>query len=268
MSRPDAMRPGGAPCGASRPSDPAPTAGFDPARFRRLRPAQEGAGLARRGADAIARRLRPLSLAVLAAFLPGAAGAATTTGSDPAPAAIDATGLAPGEAVLIDIDALTDGRDAPIMVSLSAGDYMIDLGEGAFTAWNAWSGDVSGCDAEGRNCEHGWLNQSVLQSSLGEILIGDIGRYATAELAMASFVSVAFSLFEDETVAILNPDSWQPDNLGGVSLSLMVALAEGVAAPMTSNVAVPLPATAPFAIGAFAALALVSRRRWGSVGQA
>ena len=88
---------------------------------------------------------------------------------------------------------------------------------GLYTAWNAWGGSVTGCNAEGKGCTTGWLNQYSLESaSVPVVLIGS-GPFETPELAFSNASSFAFSLSVQEAVDFWANDSTSTDNLGGMS---------------------------------------------------
>lgn len=160
-------------------------------------------------------------------------------------------------ATQVDIDAYDDDWNNPVVISLAAGIYKVSLVEAAFTAWNAWGGQVSGCDVDGTNCAQGWLNQTVVSVLGTDIWLGDDGRYASAALAADAFEDATFALFVDSSVGFYNPDSWRYDNIGGVSLE--VARIGDV--PAASISSIPVPATLPLAAAGFAALGFLARRR-------
>ncbi|MGG7566363.1 hypothetical protein ACQ5SO_09410 [Rhodovulum sp. DZ06] len=217
--------------------------GFDPARFRRLRPSDAASEVAAplRGA------LRRAALALALALVPGVANAASM----------------PADPLRVDIDARTTGADSAVSLALGAGTWTISLAEGgAFTAWNAWNGAVEGCDAGGAGCSKGWLTEFAYGSAgLGTVRVGS-GRYADAGLAAAEFEPLVFTLLSAETVSFWNDDWLKSDNLGGLSLEVEVAMLR-LEEDRTREVAViPAPAALPLlATGAAALAALAARRR-------
>ncbi|MCA2620718.1 MULTISPECIES: hypothetical protein [unclassified Microcystis] len=88
-----------------------------------------------------------------------------------------------------------------------------------YDAWNAW-GTVQGCDANGANCQNGWVNNYSISSSEFSISQGT-GTYATPALALANGQNTAFTLTGDSNVYLFIGDSFYSDNIGGVSLKVM-----------------------------------------------
>ncbi|MGB3654346.1 MAG: hypothetical protein WBA41_24490, partial [Rivularia sp. (in: cyanobacteria)] len=89
--------------------------------------------------------------------------------------AILATGIAVGFGVMqpvaqaasfsqiVDIDSKQNTTSNPISLMLSAGTYSVDyigMDEGGvYSGWNAWEGNVEGCNSNGENCRRGWRNR-------------------------------------------------------------------------------------------------------------
>jgi len=144
----------------------------------------------------------------------------------------------PSAAVIIDIDALTNTDVTPISVPFAAGTYNVTpigtVDGGAYDAWNAWGGDVSGCDITGEHCATGWLNHySLASDEWGPILVGDPAlKYGSPLLALAHVPSTTFTLAVDGPVRFFAQDCCYFDNIGGRSLSV-AAVPEAVPEPAT-----------------------------------
>jgi len=134
---------------------------------------------------------------------------------------------------IVNINAKVHSIDNPIAVGpLDRGDWLVTpidqtMG-GTYTAWKAWAGAPSGCDANGMNCNYGWVNHYVVSSPfLGENIIvkqvnGVSARYATPEIAFENAISFLFHLdyAENLNFSITDSSSYLFDNSGGVSLLL------------------------------------------------
>jgi len=144
----------------------------------------------------------------------------------------------PSAALIIDIDALFVTDAHPISVPFTAGTYAVTpigvADGGAYDAWNAWGGDVSGCDIDGEHCATGWLNHySLASDEWGPILVGDPAlKYGSPLLALAHVPSTAFTLAADGPVRFFAQDCCYDDNIGGRSLSV-AAVPEAVPEPAT-----------------------------------
>jgi hypothetical protein len=140
----------------------------------------------------------------------------------------------PAAAVVVDIDARDNTPATPVEVSLDAGAYTlvpVDVaGGGAYTATNFWD-TVERCDETGGDCRYGWIWQYVFASdSLPETQVVADGRWATPELAFANAFETSFDLYEPETLRLYFIDNPYDDNLGGVSLDVVLVPEPGRAA--------------------------------------
>ncbi|PHS31373.1 MAG: hypothetical protein COA95_06120 [Methylophaga sp.] len=132
-------------------------------------------------------------------------------------------------AATVDLNAETASN--AVMLDLTAGTYNVTAYAGTYTAWNAW-GNTYGCDGNGANCTHGWINNySIDTPETGSFLTTNGMRYETAELALLNALSVTFTLLSDATVKFFIQDAPYGDNVGGISL-------------MVNPSAVPVPAAA------------------------
>jgi len=132
----------------------------------------------------------------------------------------------PAGAAIVDLDARDNTPADPVEVSLDSGAYTlvpVDVaGGGAYTATNFWN-TVERCDETGGDCRYGWIWQYVLASdSLPETQVVADGRWATPELAFANAFETSFDLYEPETLRLYFIDSPYDDNLGGVSLDVVL----------------------------------------------
>ncbi|NCS78091.1 MAG: hypothetical protein GPJ17_13020 [Microcystis aeruginosa K13-07] len=131
--------------------------------------------------------------------------------------------IVPVQAAIININSVSNDTGNPIVQFFSAGDYQVDYigvaDGGMYDAWNAW-GTVQGCDANGANCQNGWVNNYSISSSEFSISQGT-GTYATPALALANGQNTAFTLTGDSNVYLFIGDSFYSDNIGGVSLKVM-----------------------------------------------
>jgi len=122
----------------------------------------------------------------------------------------------------VDLDATNQNNQAT--VNLPAGNYEIVPISGTYVAWNAW-GNVSGCDANGENCNEGYVYEYQYSSpTIGTNNFSLLGsRYATASQALAAAQSqpaVTFSLPGTELLVLHINDSVYNDNTGGVTLEI------------------------------------------------
>jgi hypothetical protein len=128
--------------------------------------------------------------------------------------------VAPVQAAIININSVINGTGNPIVQFFSAGDYQVDYigvaDGGMYDAWNAW-GNVQGCNANGANCQNGWLNNYSISSSEFSIVQGT-DTYATPALALANGQNSSFVLKGDGNVNFFIGDQPYYDNVGGVSL--------------------------------------------------
>ncbi len=129
-------------------------------------------------------------------------------------------GSAAGGSVIVNVDA----RDSVgVAVTLGAGRYTVrSIGPadgGAFTAWNAWGGSVSGCGG-GCDCSTGWLTAwGVRLTPLPGISSGTPVVCMTPEQALAADSPVrCFSLEEEQVVEFYVRDNVFVDNHGGYSV--------------------------------------------------
>lgn len=150
-------------------------------------------------------------------------------------------------AATVDLNAFTGNVES---LDLSAGTYEVTPVDDPFEAWNAWStgGAVRGCDANGENCNQGFIHQYTISFGGTSTLVANGGRYETAELAFNNASSFVFSLAADQIVSFQIVDINYGDNSGGVSLNVS---------------AVPIPAAAWLFGSALVGLASMRRRRAG-----
>ena len=256
----------------------APRPGFDPSRFRRLRPGWAPRDAAGFPASRSAAALRRAALALLLSLAPSVADAAswcqgrdgrtwTHDGREDGGADRTDSATAGLEAVraLLDLDSFWDAEWSPHELTLAAGTWEVSLNaDGPFDAWNAWGGATRGCDGAGAGCDKGWMTEFVVSSAtLGTLWGGGAGRYASAEKAVQGFEPLVFTLLEAETVRFYNGDGWIWDNVGGTSLTLTLAELEYEAGSGALTSEIPLPGALPLAAAGAAALFAVSRRRRG-----
>lgn len=141
-------------------------------------------------------------------------------------------GVAPetrAQTQIVDVDS---NSNCPIgnavQVALTAGSWTVtpidDSGPGAFTAWNAWGGNVIGCDGGGANCDNGWLTTyRIVAPDVPDNGFGG-GVYETDDLAFQnSAEGTLFTLSSDQTVSFYINDSNCSDNVGGVSFDVSPA---------------------------------------------
>ncbi|NCQ85962.1 MAG: hypothetical protein GPJ00_16280 [Microcystis aeruginosa W13-18] len=118
--------------------------------------------------------------------------------------------IVPVQAAIININSVSNDTGNPIVQFFSAGDYQVDYigvaDGGMYDAWNAW-GTVQGCDANGANCQNGWVNNYSISSSEFSISQGT-GTYATPALALANGQNTAFTLTGDSNVYLFIGDSF------------------------------------------------------------
>ncbi len=113
-----------------------------------------------------------------------------------------------GQAIMIDIDAVTNTTYNPIEVSLAAGTYTVTAFDGTYSAWTAWTD------------QHSWLNSYSLSSDEFDAYLVTNGQYDTPELALLNAVSTSFTLTSDGTVSFFIMDDPYGDNFGGISLEI------------------------------------------------
>ena len=129
-------------------------------------------------------------------------------------------------AAIIDVGS-TIGNNT-VSITLDAGTYNItQVGTtdgGLYNAWNAW-GDTFGCDINGENCTHGWLNSYHINSSeFSTIDIAPTSIYADPLLALANNSGVtSFTLSTNTNVSFTTVTSFLSDNVGGISLDIQEA---------------------------------------------
>src|SRR5690349_1221463 len=73
-----------------------------------------------------------------------------------------AAASASAQVIPVDISATANcgaSSAGAIPVKLSTGSHTMRPVARLYTAWNAWGGQVSGCDAGGGNCSMGWFVQ-------------------------------------------------------------------------------------------------------------
>jgi hypothetical protein len=172
--------------------------------------------------------------------------------------------------VIANINSFSHRISSPLEIVLGSGTHTlvpIDQSQGGqYTAWNTWnSGEVSGCDANGKNCFRGWVwSYSLSSPSLGDVEIppiivdGTTGVYSNPALAFASRnESFQFTLNQTETISLFVRDgpSLYIDNVGGVSLAV------DPVAPVPAPV--PAPATALLLGGGVVLLSIRRRKRIG-----
>jgi hypothetical protein len=145
----------------------------------------------------------------------------------------------PAAALIVDIDARENTPAAAVEVALDAGAYTlvpVDVaGGGTYTATNFWN-IVERCDETGGDCRYGWIWQYVFASeSLPETQVVADGRWATPELAFANAFETSFDLYEPETLRLYFIDNPYDDNLGGVSLDVVLVPEPGRAVLVLSG---------------------------------
>ncbi len=125
---------------------------------------------------------------------------------------------------VVNIDARSDcyGVSGAATVALDPGIYILHpIGppEGAFTAWNAWGGAVSGCDPSGSPCTLGWLRSYIVATDR-HLFTPGAGIWSTDVGALAAAKPAQLRLCEAATVRFFVPDDACGDNIGGVSLRI------------------------------------------------
>ena len=129
-------------------------------------------------------------------------------------------------AVIVDVDSAANCPVGnAVQVPLTAGFWVVtpidENAGGAYTAWNAWGGNVSGCDMNGANCTNGWLTSyRIVAPDVPDEGYGG-GIYATPELAFENEAEgTTFTLPTNQTVNFYIGDSNCSDNVGGVSFDV------------------------------------------------
>lgn len=118
-----------------------------------------------------------------------------------------------------------------ITLDLSAGEYAVNYigiaDGGIYDGWNAWGtqvNNVSGCDLAGKQCQIGWGNGYFISLNNGpDAYFGyGNGKFSTVSLARenSALSNTSFTLLDNGTAKFFIPDSYYPDNLGGVSLKI------------------------------------------------
>lgn len=110
-----------------------------------------------------------------------------------------------------------------IPIDLLPGLYTTLPVSGAFDAWNAWAGSVSGCDAGGYGCSTGWVTNHTVVRTDGVA----IARTPTATevsqtpaLALLRPRRIIFRVYGGETILLGMADSLCTDNQGGLSVRI------------------------------------------------
>lgn len=120
-----------------------------------------------------------------------------------------------GNALTIDINAITNTTSNPVSVYFEAGTYDVTPFENTYTAWTAWY-----------NAAKGWLNSYSLSSDeFAAYTVTDGLHHATADLALLNAVSTSFTLAAAGDVNFFITDSPYYDNSGGISLEVTRASA-------------------------------------------
>ena len=160
-------------------------------------------------------------------------------------------------AVIVNINAVSNGTGNPVPLSLAAGTYQISpigtLSGGAFDAWNAWGttscSTTSGCPLNGNDT--GWLHSfNISAPFLSSVTVGGVSLppvtvlgapsttyfyqdnglssfnsgpsfiFPKPSLALAATTISTITLSQASTVTFTLLDTPYTDNLGGVSLSV------------------------------------------------
>ena len=182
-------------------------------------------------------------------------------------ASVAALSAGAAHALIINVDGTTSTGTT---LSVGAGDYTLSYATsgGLYDGVNPWS-DVSGCNASGKNCTHGWVEYFSLSED-GHVYeyAGPAHPFATAAEALAttiaspfffnvdggSFSSIAYpvplDLSATTSLTFFFPDSVYTDNEGGISLLLSPVVA-----------AVPEPSDPALIVAGLAGLGLYRRRQ-------
>ena len=155
---------------------------------------------------------------------------------------------------MVDIDAMINDTANTVDRNLAAGTYRVEVigtaDGGAYNAWNAWGktscGNTAGCDRTGATKYKGWLNKySFASSDLVDVRINGALASPTAGMrydvnpymafpdelsALAQAWTAMFTLNTASVVSFMITDSFLTDNLGGMSLKVMLDVPPGATA--------------------------------------
>ncbi|UYV12042.1 MAG: hypothetical protein NCW75_12145 [Phycisphaera sp.] len=114
-------------------------------------------------------------------------------------------------------------------LDLLAGLYTTLPVAGAFNAWNAWGGSVSGCDGSGYDCSTGWATAHTVSrpdrlAIARTPIIGEVAE--NPALALLRPRRMIFRIYGGEIILLGIADSTCGDNIGGVSVRVEPAVCE------------------------------------------
>jgi len=113
-----------------------------------------------------------------------------------------------GNALTIDINAVTNTTTNPFVINFEAGTYNVTPIDANYTAWSAWSD------------QHLWLNgYSISSSEFSAFTVYNL-EWVTPELAFANALSTSFTLASAGTVNFFISDNPYTDNSGGMTLDV------------------------------------------------
>ncbi|MBP0019000.1 MAG: DUF642 domain-containing protein [Cyanobacteria bacterium SBLK] len=127
---------------------------------------------------------------------------------------------------ITNIDSTTNlSPETGAKLTLPAGEYtssIIGTQEGGdYDAWNRNGTNVTGCDAEGKNCTKGWEHKYFYKiGDSKQVKVDRTGRYQTPQLALANAsADSSFTLTQETEVSFFVTDTGDmTNNQGGVSL--------------------------------------------------
>lgn len=108
-----------------------------------------------------------------------------------------------------------------IPLDLAAGLYTTLPVSGAFDAWNAWGGSVTGCDGSGYDCSTGWVTAHTVSrpdrlAIARTPIVGEVSE--NPALALLRPRRIIFRIYGGENILLGMADSACGDNLGGLSI--------------------------------------------------